>query len=167
VPDPGSLVPSYLTSFPSPPRAALPLSPARLDSLIVSQVPPLFAELGGKRVTLLWRGSGDGFGVRDFHERCDGRANTLTFTERTAGNIFGGLTPVEWDSSDRWTPDPSLKGFLFTLKNPQNFPEKKFALKAAMKDRAIYCSSAEGVHVWELLCAALWAVPLPCLAVLT
>jgi hypothetical protein len=38
--------------------------------------PTLFAEFRGKRFTLLWRGSSDGFGARDFHDRCDGHAPT-------------------------------------------------------------------------------------------
>jgi hypothetical protein len=33
--------------------------------------------------------------------------------------------------------DHSLKSFVFTLKNPHNFPVRKFALKAEKKDRAI------------------------------
>jgi hypothetical protein len=51
---------------------------------------------------------------------------------------------VEWDTS-RWNKaDPSLKSFLFTLKNPHNFPARKFALKAEEKDEAIYSYSSWG-----------------------
>jgi hypothetical protein len=56
--------------------------------------PARFAEFTGKRFTLLWRGIRDGFGTRDFHGRCDGHANTLTFIEDREGNIFGGFTPA-------------------------------------------------------------------------
>jgi hypothetical protein len=70
----------------------------RLDSLIVSSFPPLFDEFRGKRFGLLWRGSRDGFGVRDFHGRCDGRANTLTLILDTGGNVFGGFTPLEGEA---------------------------------------------------------------------
>jgi hypothetical protein len=40
--------------------------------------------------------------------------------------------------------DNSLKSFIFTLKNPHNIPPKRFALKAAMKAKAIYCSYDSG-----------------------
>jgi hypothetical protein len=65
----------------------------------------------------------------------------------TNGNIFGGFTPVEWES--RTTPryekaDPSLKSFVFTLKNPHNAPARRFALKAEQKHRAIYWESSSG-----------------------
>jgi hypothetical protein len=128
---------------PEPPRAP----PAGFASLIVSRFPALFAEFCGKRFALLWRGSRDGFLATDFHGRCDGRANTLTLIEDTAGNIFGGFTPVEWES--RAKPpfakgDPSLNSFLFTLKNPHNFPARTFALKAGKKGEAIYCHSSQG-----------------------
>jgi hypothetical protein len=60
----------------------------------------------------------------------------------TNGNIFGGFTPVEWESRPEypyWKADASLKSFLFTLKNPHNFPGRRFALKAEKKDEAIWC----------------------------
>jgi hypothetical protein len=62
----------------------------------------------------------------------------------TKGNIFGGFTPTEWDSSGGWKADDSLKSFLFTLKNPHNIPMKRFALRPGMRHRAIDCSSKWG-----------------------
>jgi hypothetical protein len=85
-----------------PPPAAAPAvvaPPGRLESLIVGEYPPLFEEFRAKRFTLLWRGSRDGFTAGEFHRRCDGRANTLALITDTDGNVFGGFTPVEWDSS--------------------------------------------------------------------
>jgi hypothetical protein len=114
------------------------------DSLIVPEFPALFSEFAGKRFPLLWRGSRDGFFAKDFHDRCDRHANTLTLIEDTKGNIFGGFTPVEWESADKYKADPSLKTFIFTLKNPHNFPAKKFALKAEKKSKAICCCCASG-----------------------
>jgi hypothetical protein len=133
---------------------------AGFASLIVADFPALFAEFGGKRFMLLWRGSRDGFGARDFHRRCDGHANTLTLIEDTKGNIFGVFTPVEWESRDwngkskakdnRYKADRSLKSFLFTLKNPHNFPARKFALKAKEKDKAIKCWSLYGPYFSDI-----------------
>jgi hypothetical protein len=131
-----------------------------VDSLIVSPIPPLFDEFRLKKWGLLWRGSRDGFGARDFHSRCDGHANTLTLIvtaaseEDVGGFVFGGFTPVEWESrvwngkwgaeNNCWKSDDSLKSFLFTLKNPHNIPARKFALKAEEKKRALLCDSAYG-----------------------
>jgi hypothetical protein len=97
-------------------------------STIISDFPEIFAEFGGKRFSLLWQGGRNGFGVRDFHDRCDGHANTLNLIEEIEGNIFGGFTPVQWESrewngkvgneNNCWKADASLKSFIFTLKNP-------------------------------------------------
>jgi hypothetical protein len=128
-----------------------PPPPSGWNSKIVSDFPELFVDFKQKQFTLLWRGSRDGFSASDFHSRCDGHPNTLTVILDTEGNIFGGFTPVEWESLE-WNgghenennclkADPSLKSFIFTLKNPHSFPARRFALKAEMKDGVIYCYS--------------------------
>jgi hypothetical protein len=132
-----------------------------LNSVIISDFPEIFAEFRGEKFSLLWRGGRDGFGARDFHSRCDGHANTLTLIEDTNGNIFGGFAPLEWESrkwngkyvneeNNLWKADPSRKSFLFTLKNPHNVPARRFALKAEMKDFAIYCNSERGPHFGDI-----------------
>jgi hypothetical protein len=70
----------------------------------------------------------------------------------TDGNIFGGFTPVKWESrewngkygeeNDCYKGDDSLRSFLFTLRNPHDVPPRKFALKAEKKQYAIFCNSA-------------------------
>jgi hypothetical protein len=84
-----------------------------------------FAEWKEKPFTLLWRGSRDGFRAADFHSRCDDHTNTLTLVQDTKWNIFGGFTPLAWESYTRKKPnaskfkaDLSRRSFLFTLKNP-------------------------------------------------
>jgi hypothetical protein len=146
-------------SPPPPPCFSSP--PGQLDSLIISGFPAIFAEFRGKRFINLWRGSRDGFGASDFHGRCDGHANTLTVILDTNGNIFGGFTPVEWesrvsngkwgDTNNCWKGDESQKSFLFTLKNPQNVAPRRFALKAEKRHAAIYCNSERGPHFGDLL----------------
>jgi hypothetical protein len=68
----------------------------------------------------------------------------------TDGNICGGFTPAEWDSSNKDKADPSLKSFIFTLKNPHNVPARRFALKAERKDKAIYCNSEGGPNFCDM-----------------
>jgi hypothetical protein len=89
-------------------------------------------------------GSRDGFLAKDFHGRCDGPANTLLLIMDTEGNIFGGFTPVEWETWHKLRADPSLKSFLFPLNNPHNIPARKCAVKAEKKDQALYCARSYG-----------------------
>jgi hypothetical protein len=134
---------------------AHPLSSAGpLGSVIVSDFPEIFAEFRGKRFESLWRGSRDGFGAETFHIRCDGHANTLTVILDTDGNIFGGFTPLTWESrvwngksgdeNNYLKADENQKSFIFTLKNPHNVAARRFALKAEKKYLAIYCDSDWG-----------------------
>jgi hypothetical protein len=57
---------------------------------------------------------------------------------------------VKWESPSKGKlkADPSLKSFVFTLKNPHNFPARKFALKAEKKDEAISCDSERGPYFY-------------------
>jgi hypothetical protein len=126
---------SALWKFPTVPR---------LDSRIISDFPEILAEFRGRTFSLLWRGSRDGFEASQFHSRCDGHPNTLTLILDTERNIFGGFTPVEWESGDCWKGDANLRSFVFTLKNPHNIPARRFALKSENKDRAIYSPSQWG-----------------------
>jgi hypothetical protein len=126
----------------------------KFDSRIVSGFPEIFAEFRGKRFEILWRGSRDGFEAANFHRRCDGRANTLTVILDTDGNVFGGFTPVRWESrvhngkgggeNNCWKADESLRSFLFTLRNPHNVRARRCALKAERKAWAVVCSSGLG-----------------------
>jgi hypothetical protein len=77
----------------------LPRPPSRRNSVIIPDFPKLFDNVKKKQFTLLWRGVRDGFGARDFDSRCDGHPNTVTVILDTDGNIFGGFTPIEWESS--------------------------------------------------------------------
>ena len=54
----------------------------------------------GKRpiYTLIFKASQDGFTPNDFHHKCDGQSNTLTIVRNTYNKVFGGYTPIKWDS---------------------------------------------------------------------
>jgi hypothetical protein len=128
-------------------RLTHPPLPPGLDSRIVSQFPRLFEEFQSKQFKLLWRGSRDGFNATEFHRRCDGHANTLTFILDTKDNVFGGFTPVKWESRTKYPyhkSDDSMLSFLFTLKNPHNVPSRKFVLKSEKNQFAICCRSESG-----------------------
>jgi hypothetical protein len=138
------MVPKAVVPIASAPASAV-FIPSRWNSAIVPDFPKLFEDFKNKQFTLLWRGSRDGFKAKQFHRRCDGHPNTLTVISDTKGNIFGGFTPVEWESR-KWNgeigknnsclkADPSLKSFIFTLQNPHNVPARRFALRAEKEDR--------------------------------
>jgi hypothetical protein len=127
-------------------------SPSGWNSAIVPAFPKLFEDFKKNQFTLLWRGSRDGFGCGEFHRRCDGHPNTLTVILDTKGNIFGGFTPVEWElpCNSYYKADPSLKSFLFTLKNPHNVPARRFALNTEEKNKAIEYNSGWGPHFGDI-----------------
>jgi hypothetical protein len=117
-------------------------SRSRFQSLILKSIPPFLRELCLNTPTLLYRGTTHGFSSSDFHTKCDGSANTLTVIETTKGFIFGGFTPIAWDSTNSNKADNSRKSFVFTIKNPRGSEPRKFALKDA--SRAIHCHSSRG-----------------------
>jgi hypothetical protein len=116
-----------------------------LDSTIMKELPPILSRFDNKQMTLLYRGSRDGVQGSSFHSRCDGKPHTITIIETTKGYIFGGYTPIPWESSSgTYKTDDSLSSFIFTLKNPQNTNPRLFQLKPANKVHAIRCQSNYG-----------------------
>jgi hypothetical protein len=111
-------------------------------SVIVSGIPSILKDLESKEWTLLYRGSRDGFSGSAFHTKCDGHSTTVTYIETTKGFIFGGFTPVAWDSSNSDRADNSGQSFLFSLKNPRGSVEQKFSLSDPTF--AIRCISSYG-----------------------
>jgi hypothetical protein len=161
-PTPLSKAPHFTTDLrslaPGPNTAS---APAGFPSLITADSLALFAEFRGRRFTLLWRGSRDGFGGHDFHGRCDGHAPTrphphtptLALLQDTEAGNFGGSTPVGRESPTKppyFKVDPSLKSFVFMQMNPHNFPARKYALNAEEKDRVTWHDSERGPHFWGL-----------------
>ena len=87
-------------------------------------------------LTLLYRGSRDGFQASKFHELCDNKGETVTIIKTTSGCVFGGYSDVAWDSSNTWKQ--SSKSFLFSLISPQGNNPIKMNLKSAPHNKAIY-----------------------------
>jgi hypothetical protein len=118
------------------------LSSLTFQSTILSSIPTILDDLKTKQWTLLYRGTTHNFSSSTFHTKCDGQSNTITLILMTKGFIFGGFTPVAWDSNSGYKTDNSQKSFVFTIKNPQNIEPRKFALSSA--SLAIYCGSDRG-----------------------
>jgi hypothetical protein len=60
----------------------------------------LYSWFNGKvsKLTLLLRGSVDGFSKEMFHFKCDNYEHTLVIVKSTSGNVFGGYASVSWNS---------------------------------------------------------------------
>jgi hypothetical protein len=91
--------------------------------------------------SLLYRGSSDGFGARDFHAKCDRMSKTLSIIKTTQAFIFGGYAEVEWNSTNTWKMD--VRSFIYSLVNKENSPIKiKFDVSSGQ--HSIYCGSSYG-----------------------
>lgn len=66
-----------------------------------------------KGYKLLFKASKDGYGVKDFHSKCDNKSNTITLVKTTIGRRFGGFTDQSWDQSNNYKSGSN--GFLFSL----------------------------------------------------
>ena len=66
---------------------------------------------------LLYRGSKNGWNMKDFHMRCDQKGPTLLIGGTKAGRIIGGFTTVSWHSHNSM-PDP--RSFIFFMVNGVN-----------------------------------------------
>jgi hypothetical protein len=94
--------------------------------------------------SLLYRGTRDGFGAKDFHSRCDGHANTLTILKvNGSSNIFGGFTSVSWQSSAKGYFKSDANAFIFSLTNKENRP-LKMKIDPNRHKNAIGCHSECG-----------------------
>ena len=89
------------------------------------------------KLSLLYRGSRDGFESQNFHEKCDGFLDTLTIVESEHGKIFGGYVGLAWDQSNRYKNDPN--SFIFSLVNKH---AKSFMLSYNQNGKSIYCHSS-------------------------
>ena len=95
-----------------------------MDSAIIPTAAPLFNLIGfrvDQKLNLLYRASTDGWASSNFHNKCNGKANTLTIIKTVNGNVFGGFTAVPWSNSNLgWRNDE--RAFIFSLVNNQNRP---------------------------------------------
>ncbi len=93
---------------------------------------------------LCCRGTRDGFGGKDFHSKCDGHSNTLTFVKAFGSEfIFGGFTSVSWESPRDRKYKSDLNAFIFSLTNKDNKPVE-MNIDPERDQYAIHCHSSYG-----------------------
>jgi hypothetical protein len=75
------------------------------------------------KLTLLWRGSRDGFDCSTFHRLCDNKGATLMVAKSNSYNhIFGGYNPQSWTQSSSYSYGSGA--WLYVLDNPSHTPIK-------------------------------------------
>jgi hypothetical protein len=73
-------------------------------------------------MTLLYRGSRDGWTQAYFHSLCDGKSPTISLFKVKNGPCIGGYTEAKWNSKRGYVNDCSA--FLFSLTAQIRFPVK-------------------------------------------
>jgi hypothetical protein len=66
----------------------------------------------------------------------------LTIISDICGYVFGGFTPISWDSSNQYKTDSTGQSFLFTVRNPAGTAAMKFSL--CQPQYAIDCTASYG-----------------------
>lgn len=83
------------------------------SNLTRAQQRALCRELGGVKLSLLFKASIHGFTGTAFHQRCDARGPTLSVGYNNNGNVFGGYTSASFSQSGQYVNDQTA--FLFTF----------------------------------------------------
>jgi hypothetical protein len=114
-----------------------------MDSAILTSVEKTnLQSLAGftANLSLLWRGTRDGFAASMFHSKCDGKTNTITIIKSTLNYVFGGYASVAWDSTSGYKTDANA--YLFTLRANGVPISRKYTI--INTQNAIYCHSTFG-----------------------
>ena len=114
------------------------------DSLILNkdELITLFLFLAKfKNGALLYRATRDGFTAAAFHQKCDGKVNTITIIRNNANYVFGGYASAAWHSAGTIN---DANAFLFSLRRNGNSENHKFMIKSANTGNAMYWKSTYG-----------------------
>jgi hypothetical protein len=105
-----------------------------LEGWVAESKPDLDTEVA---LSLLYRGSRDGFGAADFHAKCDDNDATVTIVKSTEGYVFGGYSDQSWESG--YCYKSSSRAFLFSIVNPAGLAPMKLPLTGKRNNAAVYC----------------------------
>ena len=84
--------------------------------------------------------STNGSSSKDFHKYCDNKGPTLTLIKTTKNKIFGGFTPLNWESDGADKIDDNNETFIFSL----NLMKKYDMIKK--EKGAIHCQKNNGPY---------------------
>jgi hypothetical protein len=71
-------------------------------------------------LTLLFRGSRDGFEIAKFHERCDNQGPLLVIIKTQKDILVGGFSSISWKNVGGYVVDPKCVVFSITRKKIYN-----------------------------------------------
>jgi len=111
------------------------------EKLLLLQWIPI--NLQNKKWTLLLRASRDGYTVQAFHNKCNNKAPTIVIIHSNNNHVFGGFTPISWDSSNTSKVEDTKASFLFLLRSQRGDQPNKFSLKSTANCH-IYCHQSYG-----------------------
>ena len=90
------------------------------------------------KFTPLFSTARNGDTAKEFHNKCDGKSNSLVLVKTITGKRFGGFTSLHWSyASSNYANDP--KAFLFSLDK-----KKCYNINPDNSGNAIYCNSGYG-----------------------
>jgi hypothetical protein len=112
-----------------------------LEGWVAESNPDLDTEV---TLSLLYRGSRDGFRAADFHAKCDDKGATVTIVKSTEGCIFGGYSDQSWENRVFGCCRSSSRAFLFSIVNPAGLAPMKLPLTGEINKFAVYCHLSYG-----------------------
>eukprot|EP00026_Physarum_polycephalum_P010145 Phypoly_transcript_10297.p1 GENE.Phypoly_transcript_10297~~Phypoly_transcript_10297.p1 ORF type:complete len:371 (+),score=57.43 Phypoly_transcript_10297:26-1138(+) len=133
-----------LPFFDNPPLIAAPRAKGTPELMTESAQNAIKEWLPTSRFRLIYKATLDGFHAGAFHHFCDNKGPTLTII-RDKEYIFGGYSPISWESSFygyyKWQPNC----FIFTISNPHYIPPTRYLLKPG---------STNGVYISSEFCSS-------------
>ena len=104
--------------------------------------------------TLIYQASKDGFGLKDFHSKCDNIPNTLMIIQTTDSFILGGFSKSSWSLNNKTTNTDTYNydsnAFIFSLTNALT-DQKDFKMNVNKPDFAIYSGSDHVVNIMSTM----------------
>jgi TLD len=88
----------------------------------------------------------DGFKAQDFHTHCDNKGPTITIIRSHPKNyLFGGYSSLPWtNDASQGSYRSDANAFVYTLTNPLNIPQTKYAVQSTRVQYAVCHQSNYG-----------------------
>lgn len=120
---------------------------APIDTVILNQYEQalLIQMIGSDSLTLLYRGSRDGFKSSNFHANVDNIPNTIVIIkQKNKDSVFGGVTSVAWDSSSGYKSDTNA--YLFSIRRVGSNTNGINQIMVKDSSKALYCNRNFGPY---------------------